>query len=119
MKVKVVIEGLGNMEVELLRFRAPGVVSAILSKMPIEGRLAVFGHQVYFVVGLKRAGDKLTNYVEKGAVAYWPSGDAICFFLREGRPYGSVCVIGKITKGAELLEKVRMGMKVRMELASR
>ncbi len=54
--------------------------------------------------------------VEKGAIAFWPMGSAICVFYGESQPYSPVNILGKITKNLELFKQVKSGTKIRVEL---
>lgn len=113
--VRVVLEGLGEAEGELTRFLAPRTVEAILRKLPIEGRANVWKEEVYFEVPIKMGTEKAKKIVEKGMMAYWPLGNSICIFFGETQPYSPVNVIGKINKNLELFEKVKNGMRVKIE----
>jgi len=53
--------------------------------------------------------------VEKGAIAYWPMGKALCIFYAESQPYSPVNVIGKMTKNLGIFENVKSGAKIRVE----
>lgn len=113
--VRVVLEGLGEAEGELIRFLAPRTVEAILRKLPVEGRANVWKEEVYFEIPVKMGNEKAKKIVEKGMMAYWPLGNSICIFFGETQPYSPVNVIGKIDKNLELFEKVKSGMNVKIE----
>jgi len=113
--VRVVLEGLGEAEGELTRFLAPRTVEAILRKLPVEGRANVWKEEVYFEVPIKMGTEKAKKIVEKGMMAYWPLGNSICIFFGETQPYSPVNVIGRINKNLELFEKVKNGMRVKIE----
>lgn len=113
--VKIVLEGLGEAEGELIRFLAPRTVEAILRKLPVEGRANVWKEEVYFEVPIKMGNEKAKKIVERGMMAYWPLGSSICIFFGETQPYSPVNVIGKINKNLELFGKVKNGIKVKIE----
>lgn len=113
--VKIVLEGLGEAEGELIRFLAPRTVGAILRKLPVEGRANVWKEEVYFEVPIKMGNEKAKKIVERGVMAYWPLGNSICIFFGETQPYSPVSVIGKINKNLELFGKVKNGMKIKIE----
>jgi len=113
--VKVVLEGLGEAEGELTRFLAPRTVETILRKLPIEGRATVWKEEVYFEVPIKMGTEKAKKIVKRGMMAYWPLGNSICIFFGETQPYSPVNVIGRINKNLELFEKVKNGMRVKIE----
>jgi hypothetical protein len=115
-KIKFVIEGLGEAEGELVRFLAPRTVDMVVRKLPIEGRAALWKEEVYFETSLKMGEEKAKSTVEKGTIAFWPMGNAICIFYGESQPYSPVNVLGKITKNLELFSQVKSGTKIRVEL---
>lgn len=115
-KIKFVIEGLGEAEGELVRFLAPRTIDMVVRKLPIEGRAALWKEEVYFETSLKMGEEKAKSTVEKGTIAFWPMGNAICIFYGESQPYSPVNVLGKITKNLELFSQVKSGTKIRVEL---
>jgi len=116
-RVKVLLENLGEAEGELVRFLAPRTVEALIKKMPIEGRAAIWKEEVYFETPVKMGTEKPKSKVETGTVAYWPMGSAICIFYGKTQPYSTVNVIGRVTRNLELFRKVKEGDKIKIELA--
>jgi len=114
-KVKFIIEGLGEAEGELVRFLAPRTVDMIVRKLPIEGRAALWKEEVYFETPIKMGEEKAKATVEKGAIAFWPMGSAICIFYGESQPYSPVSILGQVTKNLEVFSSVKSGMKIRVE----
>lgn len=108
-------EEAGEAEGELIRFMAPRTVEAILKSLPLEGRAALWKEEVYFEISVKMGGEKPAKTVEKGTLAYWPMGNAICIFYGETQPYSPVNVIGHLTKNLDLFEKVKSGTRLRIE----
>ena len=115
-KVKFVVEGLGEAEGELVRFMAPRTVDTIVRRLPVEGRAAVWKEEVYFEIPIKMGEEKAKATVETGAVAFWPMGSAICVFFGQSQPYSPVSVLGKVTQNLELFKKVKSGATVKVEL---
>jgi len=115
-KVKFVVEGLGEAEGELVRFMAPRTVDTIVRKLPVEGRAALWKEEVYFEIPIKMGEEKARATVETGAVAFWPMGGAICIFFGQSQPYSPVSVLGKVTQNLELFKKVKSGATVKIEL---
>lgn len=113
--VKFVIEGVGEAEGELVRYLAPRTVDAVTKELPIEGRAALWKEEVYFEIPLKMGEEKAEPTVEKGTIAYWPMGNALCVFYGASQPYSSVNVIGKVTKNLEIFESAESGTKIRVE----
>lgn len=115
-KIKFLMEGLGEAEGELVRFLAPRTVETIVGKLPLEGRAALWKEEIYFEVPLQLGGEKAKPKVETGAIAYWPMSSAICVFFGKSQPYSPVSVLGKITKNLELFEQMKSGTRIRVEL---
>ena len=113
--VKFVIEQAGEAEGELIRHLAPRTVDAIVKKLPFEGRAAQWKEEVYFEIPVKMGEEKAKPTVEKGAVAFWPMGNALCIFYGESQPYSQVNIVGRVTKNLELFERVKSGAKIRVE----
>jgi len=88
----------------------------IVRKLPIEGRAALWKEEIYFETPIKMGEEKAKSTVEKGAIAFWPMGSAICIFYGNSQPYSPVNVLGKITKNLELFKDVKSGTKIRVEL---
>ncbi|MFZ0965031.1 MAG: cyclophilin-like fold protein [Candidatus Bathyarchaeia archaeon] len=114
-KIKFIIEGLGEAEGELVRFLAPRTVDTLVRKLPIEGRAALWKEEVYFETPIKMGEEKAKGTVEKGTIAFWPMGSAICIFYGESQPYSPVSILGKVTGNLELFSRVKSGTKIRVE----
>ncbi len=106
------IEGVGKVEGELIRHLAPRTVEAIAKKLPLEGRAALWEEEVYFEIPVKMGKEKAEPTVEKGVIAYWPMGNALCVFYGTSQPYSQVNIVGKITKDLELFGRVKSGTKI-------
>jgi Uncharacterized conserved protein len=52
---------------------------------------------------------------EKGTIAFWPMGSALCIFFGESQPYSPVNVLGKVTKNLEVFSKVKSGTVIKVE----
>ena len=115
-KVKFVIENLGEAEGELVRFMAPRTVDTIVRKLPVEGRAALWKEEVYFEIPIKMGEEKAKATVETGAIAFWPMGSAICVFFGQSQPYSPVSVLGKVTRNLELFKQVKSGNTIKVEL---
>ena len=113
--IRIVAEGLGEAEGELIRYMAPRTVEAILRSLPLEGRAALWKEEVYFEIPVKIGGEKPAKTVKKGTLAYWPMGNDVCIFYGETQPYSPVNVIGLLTKNLDLFRKVKSGMRIKIE----
>ncbi|MCJ7698657.1 cyclophilin-like fold protein [Candidatus Bathyarchaeota archaeon] len=114
-KVKFIIEGLGETEGELVRFLAPRTVDLVVRRLPVEGRAALWKEEVYFETPIKMGEEKAKATVEAGTIAFWPMGSAICIFYGTSQPYSPVSILGKITGNLELFKQVKSGTKIRVE----
>ncbi|MDH5531938.1 MAG: hypothetical protein OEX99_00495, partial [Candidatus Bathyarchaeota archaeon] len=74
--IKFLIEGVGEVEGELVRHLAPRTVEAIIKRLPLEGRAALWKEEVYFEIPVKMGKEKAKPTVEKGTIAFWPMGNA-------------------------------------------
>lgn len=115
-KVKFIIEGLGEAEGELVRFMAPRTIDTIVRRLPVEGRAALWKEEVYFEIPVKMGEEKAKSTVENGTIAFWPMGSAICIFFGQTQPYSPVNILGKITKNLELFKQVKSGTIIKVEL---
>ena len=115
-KVKFIIEEIGEAEGELVRFLAPRTIDTIIRKLPVEGRAALWKEEVYFEIPVKIGEEKAKPIVETGALAFWPMGSALCVFYGQSQPYSSVNILGKITKNLELFKQVKSGATIKVEL---
>jgi len=115
-KVKFLIEGLGQAEGELVRFLAPRTIDYFVRKLPVEGRAALWKEEVYFEIPVKMGEEKAKPTVETGTIAFWPMGSALCVFYGTSQPYSPVNILGKITSNLELFKQVKSGITVRVEL---
>jgi hypothetical protein len=113
--IKFTIDGVGEVEGQLIRHLAPRTVEAILRKLPLEGRSALWKEEVYFEIPVKMGKEKAKPTVEKGQIAFWPMSSALCIFYGESQPYSPVSIVGQITKNLELFEQVKSGTKIKVE----
>ena len=117
-KVKFVLEGLGEAEGELVRFLAPRTIDTIVRKLPVEGRAALWKEEVYFEIQIKMGEEKAKPTVETGTIAFWPMGSALCVFYGKSQPYSPVSILGKITSNLDVFKQVKSGTTVKVELST-
>ena len=115
-KIRFIIEGLGEAEGELVRFLAPRTIDTIVRRLPVEGRAALWKEEVYFEIPVKIGEEKAKPTVETGTIAFWPMGSALCIFYGQSQPYSPVNVLGKVTKNLELFKQVKSGTTIKVEL---
>jgi hypothetical protein len=112
--VKFFIQGLGEADGELVRFRAPRTVDALVRKMPLEGRAALLKGGFYFAVPLQMGLEKPVKTVSSGTIAFWPLGSALCLFYDDSTTYSPVNVVGNASFD-DVYREVQMGTIVRVE----
>lgn len=115
-KIKFIIEGLGEAEGELVRFLAPRTIDTIVRKLPLEGRAALWKEEVYFEIPIKMGEEKAKTIVEQGTIAFWPMDSAICIFHGKSQPYSPVSILGKVTSNLELFKQVKSGLTIKVQL---
>ena len=115
-KIRFLVEELGEASGELVRFLAPRTVDTIVRKLPLEGRAALWKEEVYFQIPVKIGEEKAKGTVEVGDVAFWPMGSALCVFFGTSQPYSPVNVLGKIKENLELFSQVKSGATIKVEL---
>lgn len=115
-RIRFILEGLGEAEGELVRFKAPRTIDMIVRKLPIVGRIALYKEEIYFEIPIKMGEEKAKPTVETGTIAFWPMGSALCVFYGKSQPYSPVNILGKITNNLELFNKAKSGTAVKVEL---
>ena len=94
----------------------------IWEALPITGRVQTWGDEIYFPISIYADAEDATSaeVVDKGAIAYWPPGNALCLFWGptpasqgdEIRPASAVNVCGKIEGDAQLLDNAPNGAEI-------
>ena len=97
---------------------------AVWGALPITGRVQTWGDEIYFPITVDAAeAPDAAETVDKGAVAYWPPGNALCLFWGptpmsrgdEIRPASAVNVIGAIDGDPTVLGAVPGGAEIVVE----
>ena len=114
-KVRLVAEGFGEAEGELIRFQSPMTVDNLAKALPFEGRAARWKEEIYFETPVRLGVEKAKSNVDVGTIAYWPMGSALCVFYGATQPFSPVNLVGKITSNLELFAKLKSGTKIRVE----
>ena len=98
----------------------------IADALPITGRVQTWGDEIYFPIPVSASNDETAaETVDKGAIAYWPPGDALCLFWGptpassgdEIRPASAVNVCGMIDGDPTELANAPYGGEIRIEPA--
>ena len=108
---------IGSAEAELVRHKAPRTIETIIRVLPVRVRALVYlESEVYFEIPVSLGLEKPTRTIEVGDVAFWPQGNAMCIFFKNIEPAGPVNLLGKVTKGLELFEQVKLGTNITIKL---
>jgi len=116
-KIRLLVEGYGEAEGELIRFQSPMTVDNLAKALPFEGRAAKWKEEIYFETPVKLGAEKPKPKVEVGTIAYWPMGSALCIFFGPTDPYSPVNIVGKVASNLEMFRSVKSGTKIRVEKA--
>ncbi|MEM3029063.1 MAG: cyclophilin-like fold protein [Thermoproteota archaeon] len=101
----------------------PRTVNGILNALPLKGVANTWGEEIYFEVPLALSEENSCREVEKGHVAYWPPGKAICIFFgptpmsEDGKiiAYSPVNIFAKIEGDLKDFRKVKDGEEIIVE----
>jgi len=113
--IRFTIENVGVAEGELVRHLAPRTVDALTKKLPFEGRIDLWKEEVYFEIPVTMGDEKAKPEVEKGTIAYWPLGKALCVFYGESQPYSPVNIVGEVTENLQVFAEAKSGTRVKVE----
>ena len=95
----------------------------VWSVLPIDATATTWGDEIFFGIPVQAEEDDARDVVEMGDIAYWPPGQALCFFFgstpasqgEEIRPASPVNVLGRMEGDPTVLRKVPSGAAVRVE----
>jgi hypothetical protein len=113
-KIRLIVEGYGEADAELIRFQSPVTVDNLANAIPFEGRAARWKEEIYFETPVKLGSEKAKSKVEVGAMAYWPMGSALCVFYGPTEPYSPVNIVGRVVSNLELFRNIKSGTKIRV-----
>ena len=125
-KIKIYTETTGWVEAVLTDEFSPRTINAIVNTLPFESIAYRWGDEVYFRIPVHVDEENAKETVDKGTIAFWPPGDALCIFWgptpasrspSEIRPASPVNVIGRILGDPTIFSKVKSGMRIRVERA--
>jgi len=95
----------------------------IWDALPIEGRVNIWGDEIYFSIPVNIGLENAEEVVSEGDLGYWPPGSAFCIFFgttpvsrgNEIRAASPVNVFGKIVGDPKVFKKVSSGAKIIIE----
>ncbi len=101
------------------------MAGVLWKSLPLESSVNRWGDEIYFSTSLKEAGGEKREVVDKGDIAFWPPGSALCIFFgltpasrgEEIRPASEVILVGKVEGDLEEFKKVEDGKRIRIEEA--
>lgn len=104
----------GKLEVDLNESQT---AKAVYQGGPYQALAQLYGDELYFSTSIRLESEESVSVVSAGDVAYWPPGQALCFFFGatpdsnedEIRPASPVNLIGSFKVDFELLRKVHQG----------
>jgi len=99
------------------------VADAVWKALPLEVKMQTWGEELYGAVSLNLAQESPQEVVERGDLAYWPPGHALCIFFGptpvsrgdEPRAASEVTVFGHVEGDSGVFRLVRGGEKLRFE----
>jgi len=120
MRIKISTKSTGEVPAEIIESLNPKTAKAIIDALPIKGRGNRWGDEIYFGIGVNAGSENAKQVVERGAIAYWPPGEAMCIFFGptpasrgdEPRAASPVNVFGKILGDPTVFRRVRSGEEV-------
>ena len=112
-----IIAGKVEAEAELNDTRT---AQAIWEALPIEGRINLWGDEIYFSIPLSLGLEAGQELVSIGDLGYWPDGNAFCIFFGptpvsrgdEIRPASPVTVFGKVIGDTTTFKKIAEGTEI-------
>ncbi len=123
-KIRIYTKSTGYVEAELTDEFSPETFRKIVNALPIESVAYRWGKEVYFSTSVQASEENARETVERGTIAFWPPGNALCIFWGptpasrtpdEIRPASPVNVLGKVLGNPDVFDKVRSGEKILVE----
>ena len=99
----------------------------IWDRLPFEGLASLWGDEIYFEIPVStELEDGARETVEVGDVCYWPQGEALCLFFgptpastdEKPRAASPVTMVGRISVGLEIVERIASGENLKVEKAA-
>jgi len=95
----------------------------IWGTLPIEGRVNIWGDEIYFSIPVDVGLENAKEVVSEGDLGYWPPGSAFCIFFgttpvsrgNEIRAASPVNIFGKIIGDSKVFKKASSGAKIIIE----
>ena len=125
MKIMIYIASAGSILAETAESLNPRTVKAIIQALPIRGHCNRWGDEIYFRTEVIVSEENSEQIVEKGALAYWPPGQAFCIFFgptpassgSEPRAASPVNVFGRVLQDFNVFRNVKNGEEITISRA--
>jgi len=123
-RIRICTEETGCVEAELFDAHSPNTYKEIVDALPIESTAYRWGDEVYFSTPVTAPEENAREVVDKGTIAYWPPGNALCIFWgptpasrsrNEIRPASPVNIVGKVLGDPTIFSRVRSGSRIKVE----
>ncbi|MCS7111219.1 MAG: cyclophilin-like family protein [Ignisphaera sp.] len=123
-RIRIYTQATGYVNGELFDDFSPKTFGRIVGALPIEGIGYRWGDEIYFATDVMVEEENARDTVEKGTIAFWPPGNAICIFWgptpasrtpSEIRPASPVNVVGRVLDSPEVFSRFRSGNSIRIE----
>ena len=93
------------------------IVNQFIQKKILTGPLIKYGDSmVYAPIGIKAGFEKPKSEFNKGDIAFFPTNDSICIFLKNTKIKSRMTLIGKIINGLESLHNLSAGEVIKIEI---
>lgn len=118
-RIKISVSGLEREA----RLNDSPMAQSFWKTLPVRGQANKWGDEIYFRIPAPIAEGEKKSVVEKGDIAFWPSGSAFCFFFGptpmskgdEIRPASEVILLGKVEGELDSFKSVKDGEEVLIE----
>ena len=116
-KVKMEINGDKTLEAELYIHLAPSLITNIIKRKILYGRLFKQNENyIYSPVNIISGMERKRNEFEKGEIAFMSSTGSICIFLKKTKLKMPLNPIGKIMTNIEMLKGLQQGNTLKFEI---
>jgi hypothetical protein len=120
-KIKILSESIGEVQA-ILTDENPKTAKSFFSSLPTEGRVSLWGEEIYFRMPVEVSKENSRVAVEPGEIAIWIESPSFCIFFgktpasteKEVRAFSEVNVIGKIEGDPAIFKKVKQGEVIRL-----
>ncbi|MHA1713024.1 MAG: cyclophilin-like fold protein [Candidatus Ranarchaeia archaeon] len=120
MEIEIVGSDVGKLRAIIDLDENPKTARVILDALPIEGVVNRWGDEIYFSTSLQIPTENGRELMERGDLAFWPPGQAICLFFgptpvsdgEQPRAASAVNRFGKVLGDATVLRRVAGGAKI-------